>query len=177
MSSISFHFYDGFWGGHDYPLLKGWRSEKHHLPRSFSIRAEIPNSCLESRNMTGNQSRKKWEVLPPSLGAAQGWSVWWPGLKVHTRRPAGDRVGLLWRAPLAHCGEQIPKAWFCLSAFLVLPTQHFFSSLEGNQHCFPQSSFSHYPGIANLIGLVSSAVFQRAFVLPLCRPLSLHFPQ
>lgn len=124
-------------GGCYHPRLKGWRSEKlHYLPKSCSLRAGMQslaylsaNSFLGSRNMLGNQSRSKWTPNPlweqGSTAVVQGWSEWPPGIKVHAAGRYRKRL-LFVLAPLAHRERQIPKAWFCLSAFLILPTQHFF---------------------------------------------------
>ena len=60
-----------------------------------------------------------------STAVVQGWSEWPPGIKVHAAGRYRKRL-LFVLAPLAHHERQIPKAWFCLSAFLILPTQHFF---------------------------------------------------
>lgn len=118
-----------------FPIWKA-NGQKSYIPYpdhsaselGFRLASLITNPSLETRNVIGKQQREaRGPVTLLGVRAVDWshmvhmgcWCTWQRGLKVHTGRAAWDRAGLLWRAPLARHGEQIPKAWFCLSAFLV----------------------------------------------------------
>lgn len=165
------------WGGHSLFYLRGWQGSyitfPSHVKSELGSKAYILiNSCFESSK---NQRRGKQQVLIPSLPREQSHEV----TQAWSKRPAWipsqcwDSCWMqawLFVSLPQPAWKSGPGIWFCLSAFLVLPTQPFLGVWSGTRAVFhnPVS-----PITQEWRRLLSCAVFPRAFVFPLGGPLSL----
>lgn len=165
------------WGGHFLFHLRGW--QRSYVTFSSNAKSELGskaciliNSCFESSKY---QRRRKQKVPIPPLPREQCHEV----TQAWSKRPAWIQSpcwGSCWMQAWLFVSlpqpawKSGPGTWFCLSAFLVLPTQPFLGVWSGTSAVFhnPVSPISQ-----EWRRLVSCAVFPRAFVLPLGGPLSL----